>query len=103
LAPSTRRTFARHEQVRAVFQIYQGTGRAEMLAPVTMRVRILDRKGTALRDQSVPFAESSFTGRRTDGVITLPLAALPSGEYLLELGASTTRHTARRAIRFTIE
>lgn len=103
MAPSTRRTFKRTDQVRAAFQIYQGTGRAEPLAPVTMRVRILDAKGATVRDQSLPFAESAFTSRRTDGVITLPLSNLPPGIYLLRLDASTNRHTASRAIQFDVE
>jgi hypothetical protein len=102
-AAITRRVFTRKEQVRAVFQIYQGTGRAEPLAPVTMRVQILDAKGAAVRDQSLPFAESSFTNRRTDCVITLPLAKLTPGEYLLKLEASANRSTAGRALRFVVE
>ena len=86
--PTTRRAFKRGEVVRTVLQIYQGTARADALAPVVMRVRILDAKGTALRDQSLPFPESSFANRRTDCVITLPLSSLAPGEYLLKLDAS---------------
>jgi len=101
-APTTRRSFDRNEVVRAVFQIYQGTQRNEAIAPVAMRVRILDAKGSAVRDESLPFSESSFTDRRADCVITLPLAKLPPGEYLLKLDASTGRHTSGRAVRFSI-
>ena len=79
--PTTRRTFRRGEVVRGVLQIYQGTQRTDALTPVVMRVRILDAKGTALRDQSLPFPESSFANRRTDCVITLPLSTLAPGEY----------------------
>jgi len=101
--PTTRRAFTRREVVRAVLQIYQGTERTDALAPVVMRVRILDARGTALRDQSLPFPESSFANRRTDCVITLPLARLPPGEYLLKLDASANRHTSGRALRFRVE
>ena len=100
---TTRRTFRRGEVVRGVLQIYQGTQRTDALAPVVMRVRILDAKGTALRDQSLPFPESSFANRRTDCVITLPLTTLAPGEYLLKLDASANRHTSGRALRFTVE
>jgi hypothetical protein len=101
--PSTRRTFKRGEVVRAVLQIYQGTRLTDVLSPVAMRVRILDAKGTAVRDQSLPFPESAFINRRTDCVITLPLRALTPGEYLLRLDAAATRHSAGRALRFSVE
>jgi hypothetical protein len=104
-APSTttRRVFHRNERVRALLQIYQGTERTEAIAPVSMRVQILDAKGGAVRDQSLPFAEQAFTKRRADCVITLPLAALPPGEYLLKLEASMDRQTSGRALRFAVE
>ena len=101
--PTTRRAFKRGDVVRAVLQIYQGTQPTDALAPVVMRVRILDAKGTALRDQSLPFPESSFANRRTDCVITLPLATLTPGEYLLKLDASANRNTSGRALRFRVE
>jgi hypothetical protein len=101
--PTTRRAFKRNDAVRAVFQIYQGTERSDALAPVSMRVRILDAKGAAVRDESLPFAESAFTNRRTDCVITLPLSKLAPGEYLLKLDASTARQTSGRALRFVLE
>jgi VWFA-related protein len=102
-APTTRRVFRRHERVRALLQIYQGTERTEAMAAVSMRVQILDAKGGAVRDQSLPFTENAFANRRADCVITLPLANLPPGEYLLKLEASADRHTAGRALRFAVK
>jgi len=102
-AATTRRTFTRAEQVRTVAQIYQGTQRTDAIAPVVMRVRIIDARGNAIRDESLPFAETAFTNRRADCVITLPLAQLPPGEYLLRLDASAARQTAGRAVRFSVE
>ena len=99
---TTRRVFRREEQVRAVLQIYQGTGRTEAIVPVSMRVQILDAKGGAVRDQSLPFTEQTFTNRRADCVITLPLAKLPAGEYLLKLEASVDRQRTGRALRFEV-
>jgi hypothetical protein len=101
--PSTRRTFKRGEVVRGVLQIYQGTRRTDAPSAVAMRLRILDAKGAAVRDQSLPFPESAFTNRRTGCVITLPLGALTPGEYLLRLDATATRHTAGRTLRFAVE
>jgi VWFA-related protein len=104
VSPSTRRTFRRNEQVRVALQIYQGTGRADMLMPVTMRVRILNDKGAAVRDESLPFAESSFTSRRATCTITLPLANLTPGGYVLDLTASADRRDpVSRRFRFVVE
>jgi VWFA-related protein len=102
LMPTTNRTFTRGGHVRAVLQIYQGTQRADPIVPVSMRVQILDASGKAVVDQSLPFAESAFTNRRADCVITLPLSGLPTGDYLLKLEASSSRQTSGRGLPFTI-
>ena len=102
-AATTRRIFRRSDRVRAVTQIYQGTGRSEPLAAVSVRVRIIDAKGIAVRDQSLPFGVEAFTNRRADCVVTLPLGHLPAGDYLLTLDAALDRQTAVRALRFAVE
>jgi len=102
-APTTRRAFSRGDHVRAVIQIYQGTERTEPITPVSMRVQIVNAKGTAVRDQSLTFAEQAFTNRRADAVMTLPVSNLPAGEYLLRLNASADDRTAARALRFAVE
>jgi len=101
-APTTRRVFHRHDRVRALVQIYQGTHRTEAIEPVSMRVQILDAKGSAVRDQSLPFTEKTFANRRADCVITVPVANLPPGEYLLKLEASLDRQRIGRALRFVV-
>jgi VWFA-related protein len=101
--PTTRRGFRRGDTVRAVIQIYQGTQRTDPLVPVSMRVQIVNAKGTVVRDQSLPFAEQAFTNRRADAVITLPIANLAPGEYLLRLDAAAHRQTSGRALRFSVE
>ena len=100
---TTRRSFRREERVRALLQIYQGTQRSDPIVPVSMHVQILDAKGAAVRDQSLPFGEQAFTNRRADCVITLPLAKLPSGEYLLKLEASVGGRKSGRGVRFVVE
>jgi hypothetical protein len=35
--------------------------------------------------------------------MTLPVATLPAGEYVLKLEASVDRRTAGRALRFTVD
>jgi VWFA-related protein len=102
-APTTRRSFRRRDHVRAVVQIYQGTQRTDPITPVSMRVQIVNVQGTAVRDQSLAFATPAFTNRRADAVMTLPVANLPAGEYLLKLDVSADDRTAARALRFAVE
>jgi len=102
-APTTRRAFRRGDNVRAVVQIYQGTQRTDPIVPVSMRVQILNVKGTAARDQSLTFAEQAFTNRRADAVMALPVSNLPPGDYLLKVDASSSSRTAARALRFSVE
>jgi hypothetical protein len=68
-----------------------------------MRVQILDATGAAVRDQTMPFTEQAFSNRRADCLITLPLAQLTPGEYLLKLEASLARHAEGRALRFVVQ
>jgi hypothetical protein len=102
IAPTTQRTFARGDQVRAFLQIYEGTRRTEAITPVSVRVRILDARGQATRDQAIVFAETDFQGRHADCRINLPLDRLAAGEYLLEMTASAGDETAERKVRFAV-
>jgi VWFA-related protein len=102
IAPTTQRTFARGDQVRAFLQIYEGTRRTEAITPVSVRVRILDARGQATRDQAIVFAEKDFQGRHADCRINLPLDRLAAGEYLLEMTASAGEETAERKVRFAV-
>ena len=83
-APTTRRVFQRDERVRACCRSTRAPSAPRPSRPVSMRVRILDAKGGAVRDQSLPFTEQTFTNRRADCVITIPVAELPPGEGLVE-------------------
>jgi len=100
---TTRRLFRRSESVRAVMQIYQGTLRTDPLAPVSVRVQILNAKGAAIRDAVMPFEPVMFTERRAECLITLPIANLAAGAYLLKIEASLDRRTAGRAVRFAVQ
>ncbi len=101
--PTTRRVFHRGDRVRALLQIYQGTNRTEPAGAVSMRVQIVDAEGTAVRDQALTFTEAMFANRRADCVITLPVANLPPGKYLLKLDASLDRRTSGRMLAFSVE
>jgi hypothetical protein len=102
-AVTLRRVFRRTDQVRAALQIYQGLARTDPIAPVSVRVQIVDAKGATVRDQSLPFTETMFTNRRAECVMAIPVANLPAGEYVLKLDAATAGQRAGRALRFTVE
>ena len=101
--PTTRRVFNSGERVRASVQIYQGTSRTDAPAPVVMQVQILDAKGRSVHEESLPFSATTFTDRRADCVMAIPLANLSPGEYLLKLEASAEQRRSGRALRFAIE
>ena len=71
--------------------------------PVSLRVRILDARGGATRDQSLVFAEREFRARRADCQVDLPLDGLAAGEYLLEMTAAAGDEVAARKLRFAVQ
>jgi hypothetical protein len=103
IAPTTQRSFARTAQVRAFFQIYQGTQRTDAVVPVTVRVRVIDARGSAIRDQSLVFADTEFRNRRADCRLNLPIQNLPAGEYVVNIEGTAGRQTAGRAVRFSVD
>ena len=100
---TTRRRFSRTEEVRTILQIYQGTQRTDALVPVTIRMQVLDARGTAAYERSLTYPETSFTNRRAGAAFELPLARLKPGEHLLRLTASAGSQTVSRTMRFTVE
>lgn len=100
---TTRRAFGRGEQVQARLQIYQGTTRTDPLRAGTLRIRMLDARGTVVHDESLPFTAATFTDRRADCAVALPVAGLAAGEYLLQLDATAGADTASQALRFSVQ
>ncbi len=85
-------------------RIYQGTGRNDTLAPVNVRVRIVNAQNQAVRDEVMPLSAAAFhTARAADCRIALPVAQLPPGDYLLRLEATMGERVAGRAMRFHVE
>lgn len=99
---TTRRSFSRTEQVRAYMQIYQALARTDAIVPVTVRVRIVDSSGRAVRDQSLTFAGSQFRDRRAECQMAIPVEHLAAGEYLLSLEAVGGKESVARAVRFSV-
>jgi VWFA-related protein len=100
---TTRRVCHHDDRVQARLQVYQGTQRTEAIAPVSVRARVLDAQGRAVRDQSLVLAAKAFTNRRAGCQIAVDVEHLPDGEYLLEFDASLESQTTGRAVRFSVE
>jgi len=101
--PTARRTFARTDRVSAFVQISQGSSRRDALAPVALRMRIIDARDRAVRDERLILAPSEFSKTRlTAPRLTLPVQSLPAGRYLLQLLASRGEREAARAVRFQV-
>ena len=97
---TTRRVFDQDETVRALVQVYQGSQRAGVIAPVSVRTSILDAQGRAMRDQWLALTVKDFTNRRA--ALALDIGQLPSGDYVLRLEASLGRQTTSRTLHFAV-
>jgi VWFA-related protein len=102
IAPTTARSFAPSDPITAFFQVFQGGTSAP--APATVRIAIFDRRDQPVFDRTETLAAETFSGGR--GVpqqISLPLADLTTGPYLLSVTAARpTGPPVRRDVRFDI-
>jgi hypothetical protein len=98
---TTRRVFEQDESVRALVQVYQGTQRTDVVAPVSVRTTILDAKGRAIRDQLLALTMKDFTNRRA--ALALDIGQLPPGEYVLNIDALLGRQTTSRILHFAVQ
>jgi hypothetical protein len=99
LTPTTERTFSAADLVTSLVRVYQGG--SDKLAPVTMKVSIVDAAGKSVVSQTDTVAVDRFSAdRAADFQYRLPLATLPAGEYLLTFDAAAGKNTARRDVRF---
>ena len=91
--PAAGREFSRTERVLIRFSAYApGTERAEATAV------LLNRGGTKITD--VPVTVSAIAG--TTHEITLSLATVPAGEYLVEVTAKSATGEAKTLIPFRV-
>jgi VWFA-related protein len=100
IVPTVSRVFPRSAQVAAFVRVYQGG--KDALAPVQMRLRVLDAGNRAAVDDTMTLAPARFgASRAADCPFQLPLSRLTPGEYLLTIEASAGK-TARRDVRFRV-
>jgi VWFA-related protein len=100
IVPTSRRTFARTEQVSAFARVQQGGTRSE---PVTVSARVLNRDGRVVLEDGRTFSSERFAASRTaDSLFDLRAASLEPGDYLLSIGATAGKSVQRRNVRFSI-
>jgi hypothetical protein len=94
VVPTPDRQFSRTERLQIRFDAY-----APGLAAPTVTARLLNRNGNEMSALTLQ-ASAQHPGQHT---IDLPLATLPSGEYLIEISAKgeTGEATAMVAMRIT--
>jgi VWFA-related protein len=100
--PTTRREFRASDDVSAFARVYQKAG-----APpnaVTVVFRVLNRDLREVSATRTDLAASQFAnGNSADARLTLPLASLNPGAYVLRLDASINGATSRRDLRFGVK
>lgn len=102
VVPTTERQFTATSQVRAFLRVYEGG--KEPIAPVVMKVTILDDNDAAVFTTSAVLAPTRFTvDRAADFTLDLPLTNLKPGQYALTFGTTMGQATARRDVVFTVK
>jgi VWFA-related protein len=103
IVPTAQREFARTDRFLGFLRVYQGTSRRDPLLPVRLRSSVLDAKGDVVATEAAVLAAAQFEKERTaEHYISLPLAGLASGEYLLRIEAEMGTYSAGRAVRFSV-
>ena len=103
-SPTTRRDFARGEDVGALVRVYQG-GR-DLPRPASVSFRIVNDRDETVAEAKADLAASDFVSaaRAADSRFLLPLARLAGGEYLLTLEAGLVGQApVSRHVRFRVK
>jgi len=100
--PTTDRAFAPAEPIVAAMRVYQAK---QPLQPVTVKATILDAKDKVVFDNSQRLEAAPFTAEGSaDYRMSLPLAQLGTGQFLLRLEASRPgATTVKREVPFSVK
>jgi hypothetical protein len=99
LVPTARREFARTDAATVSVKVYQGG--SDTLRPVKIGARILDAKNHAVIERG-GVADQPDAARGQEFHLTLPLATLAPGVYLLRIEAIAGKTSATRELEFTV-
>jgi hypothetical protein len=101
LVPTTHREFLASDDVAVFVRIYQG-GKGRIV-PVRMTARVRNEQNAVASNHEGMLEVENFSGNRSaDFEVTLPLAHLTPGEYLLEVDAQSGARHAIRTARFRV-
>jgi VWFA-related protein len=99
--PTTIREFHGDDDVAVFVRVYEG-GKGR-LAPVQVSAKVRDENDAVRsRHEAVLTTEYFSEARSADVNLSLPLAQLSAGAYLLEVDARTGSRAVRRTARFTV-
>jgi hypothetical protein len=101
VVPTTDRTFTTAGQVLAFLRVYEGGKSA--IAPVTLRISILDSHDKAVFERTDTLTPDRFTtDRAADVKFDLPLTQLSEGPHVLTFQATSGKATASRDVMFVV-
>jgi len=101
VVPTTRREFARTDQVVVFARAYQG-GKVPAVA-ASVRWQIRDANDLVVIDRTQDLAAAAFAGAAAaDLRLDVPLASLPPGAYVLTVEGHAGAASARRDVRFHV-
>jgi VWFA-related protein len=101
MVPTTHRQFLASDDVAVFVRIYQG-GKGRIV-PVRMTARVRNERNAVASNHEGMLEVENFSGNRSaDFEVTLPLAHLTPGEYLLEVDAQSGARHVKRSARFTV-
>jgi hypothetical protein len=99
--PTTIRDFRGDDDVGVFLRIYEG-GKGP-LTPVRVSAKVRDKEDAVRSSHDAVLATDYFSEvRSADVELSLPLAELPPGDYLLEVDAQSGARHVERTARFTV-
>jgi VWFA-related protein len=101
VVPTVQRDFVSTDQVTAFLRVYQGG--TDPMAAVAVRTSIVDARGMTVLDRTETLGQDRFgPARAADYRVTLPIASLAKGPYLVSITATRGTLTAKRDVRITL-
>jgi VWFA-related protein len=99
--PTAQRQFQPKDDVAAFLRVYQG-GQGK-IAPVRISAKVTDDKNVVRSNQQAVIDATGFSADRSAAYqVSLPLAKLSAGDYLLEVDAESDGRHVRRTARFSV-
>jgi hypothetical protein len=99
--PTAQRQFQPKDDVAAFLRVYQG-GQGK-IAPVRISAKVTDDKNVVRSNQEAMLDPTGFSADRSaDYRVSLPLAHLSAGAYLLEVEAQSGERRVQRTARFSV-